>query len=989
MSWWCCRNAARWRLPVELRAKTRVIFQLTPLRRALPKTARHLRALMVGHLRAEKSPETLCAAARQLANSSAILIDHIGDALDPALGETARATMAECANYRWLGGLAHEATRRRIQRAHLLVHASRIEGGAHVVMEAVCSGTPVVASRIDGNVGMLGEDYAGYFEWGDAHGLAELIAQCRASQARPRRPAGPPRSPVPAPRPAVRAAGRNGGSAKTGRRPDQPWHRTQPSRCMQPSSPSCATSCSSAADTATSCVLKRFGMQPLPGVRLTVICTDTHTPYSGMLPGYIAGHYSYDDVHIDLRRLAEFAGARFYLDEVVGLDRQDRKVLCRHRPPVSYDRLSINIGSTPDMTRVNGAADHAIPVKPIRRFNDRWLALLERVCRHAGLTTIALVGAGAGGVELTLAMQYRLRNELQKLGRDPDELRFHLFSAEPDILPTHNARVRRSFERVLAQRGVHGASGRRGERGVARQGGYARRRSGRCRRDRLGHPGGRRGLAARYRPGAGRERLHRGARHPADRHRPSGLRGRRLRRDGRHAAGEGRRVRRAPGQAAGREPATDGAGAALAQLPAATPLAGPDQHRRSICRRLARRVPCARRLGVALEGLDRSAVHGQVLPICRQWRPALQVRDSAVPLDQAESAQAISAVAMRCGGCGAKVGATVLSRALAAVRPIERDDVLIGLHAPDDAAIVRVPPGKAMVHTVDFFRAFIDDPWLFGKIAANHALGDIFAMGAEAQSATAIATVPPGLESKVEDTLLQMMSGAVEVLNEAGCALVGGHTGEGRELALGFAVNGLIDETLDGVMRKGGMRAGEVLILTKPIGTGTLLAAHARLRARGRWIDDALSSMLQSNRLGARCLIEHGASACTDLTGFGLLGHLVEMTRPSGVDVELDLAALPVLDGAAETSAAGILSSLQAANLRLRRALRNQEQGMAHPNYPLLFDPQTAGGLLASLPAERAEACIGALRALGYQRVSRIGRVLAAGGQLEPILLKV
>jgi len=260
------------------------------------------------------------------------------------------------------------------------------------------------------------------------------------------------------------------------------------------------------------------------------------------------------------------------------------------------------------------------------------------------------------------------------------------------------------------------------------------------------------------------------------------------------------------------------------------------------------------------------------------------------------------------------------------------------------------------VHTVDFFRAFIDDPWLFGRIAANHALGDIFAMGGAPQSATAIATVPPGLESKVEDTVFQMMAGATAVLNEAGCALVGGHTGEGRELALGFAINGLIDATLACILRKDGMRPGDALILSKPLGTGTLFAAQARLQARGRWIDAALESMQQSNQAAVPCLIAHGASACTDLTGFGLLGHLVEMTRSSGVDAEIDLAALPLLEGAAETIAAGIVSSLQPANVRLRRALRNQPESLHHPNYPLLFDPQTAGGLLDRWRAARQRA---------------------------------
>lgn len=169
------------RLPEQVKSKARTIFQSAPARKTLDKPTRRLRALMVGHLREEKSPGTLFAAARLLRSHRDIFIDHIGNALDPALGEAAQATMAECPNYRWLGGLPHAETRRRIQRAHVLVHCSRMEGGAHVVHEAIVSGTPVLASRIDGNVGMLGTDYAGYFDWNDASGLARLLAACRES----------------------------------------------------------------------------------------------------------------------------------------------------------------------------------------------------------------------------------------------------------------------------------------------------------------------------------------------------------------------------------------------------------------------------------------------------------------------------------------------------------------------------------------------------------------------------------------------------------------------------------------------------------------------------------------------------------------------------------------------------------------------------------------------------------------------------------------
>jgi selenide,water dikinase len=293
----------------------------------------------------------------------------------------------------------------------------------------------------------------------------------------------------------------------------------------------------------------------------------------------------------------------------------------------------------------------------------------------------------------------------------------------------------------------------------------------------------------------------------------------------------------------------------------------------------------------------------------------------------------------------------------------------------------------AMVHSVDFFRAFLDDPYLFGKVAANHALGDLFAMGSQPQSATAIVTLPPGLESKVEDTLFQMMFGAVEVLNAAGCALVGGHTGEGTELALGFAVNGLIDDRLVNLTRKGGVCPGDVLILTKPIGTGILLAAHERLAAKGRWVDAALQSMQVSNQQGARCLRDFGVTACTDLTGFGLLGHLLEMIQVCAVDAEVVLSDLPLLEGALECAAAGMLSSLHVANARERHALSGAAALVKHPCYPLIFDPQTAGGLLAGVPTDRAQACVLALRAAGYPHAVQIGRFMPSLGQPQRIRL--
>ncbi len=731
-------------------------------------------------------------------------------------------------------------------------------------------------------------------------------------------------------------------------------------------------------------VLKRFGMEPMPGVRLTVICRDVHTPYSGMLPGLIAGHYTFDEAHIDLGPLAHFAGARLYHDEVTRLDLSAKLVLAKHRPPVPYDVLSINVGSTPSLVGVVGAAEFAVPVKPINNFVERWELLRERVRAATRALKIGIVGAGAGGVELALSVQVALKRMLEELKRGGQSPELHLFSASSDLLPTLSTSTRARFRRVLEARGIAFHAGRAVVEvrpgSVICEGGFELPLDEVLWVTNAGAPGwlAESGLAV---DAKGFVTVHDTLESTSQ--------------EGVFAAGDVASVLAHPREKAGVFAVRQGRpleqNLRRALLGQARKPFSPQKNFLSIIS-TGDAYAVASRGSWSAEGrwvwkwkdwIDRRFMrkYNELPEMARAERPE-------VPEGLADESalKELSAIAMRCGGCGAKVGSTILSRVLARLRPKSRNDVLIGLDAPDDAAVVSVPADLALVQTVDFFRAIVDDPYVFGKIAANHSLGDIFAMGGAPRTALAIATIPYGLESKVEDTLEQMLKGAIEVLDAAETSLVGGHTSEGAELALGFAIHGVVDP--EKVLRKGGMRPGERLILTKPIGTGTLFAADMRGKAKGRWIVSALETMLQTNRAAADCLRRHGASACTDVTGFGLLGHLLEMAKASSVDVALDLEAVPTLDGALETVALGIFSSLQPQNLRLRRAIQDAEAAAGHPLYALLFDPQTAGGLLSSVPADRADACLSELRSLGCTRAAIIGEMELRSERLEPIRLR-
>jgi selenide, water dikinase len=333
------------------------------------------------------------------------------------------------------------------------------------------------------------------------------------------------------------------------------------------------------------------------------------------------------------------------------------------------------------------------------------------------------------------------------------------------------------------------------------------------------------------------------------------------------------------------------------------------------------------------------------------------------------------------------VPADVLGRVMARLAPASKDTVAIGLAAPDDAALVTFPGAPPLLQTVDFFRALVDDPYLFGRIAATHALSDIYAMGGMPETALAIATLPPARPAITEHDLFHMLKGGSQVLEAAGAVLIGGHSAESAELGLGFAVTG---RTRPGrLLRKGGLRPGDRLILTKPLGTGAILAAEMRGRAPARIVAQTIETMLQSAAAASAIFAAGGATACTDVTGFGLLGHLLEMLGASAADARLDPQAIPALDGVLDILADGITSSLHASNLSALASLVDADPGT--PLAALLIDPQTAGGLLAGVPASRAPACLAQLRDAGY-RVAEIGVVEPMSGaaprvRLDPLCL--
>jgi selenide,water dikinase len=689
-------------------------------------------------------------------------------------------------------------------------------------------------------------------------------------------------------------------------------------------------------------VLRMWAMNPLPGARLTLINPDPTAAYSGMLPGHVAGHYPVEALQIDLVRLARFAGARLILGRAAGIDRDSRHVIVPGRPPVAYDIASIDIGISSEMPGMPGFIDNAIPAKPLATFAARWQAFANTPAPGS----VVVIGGGVAGVELALAAAHRLH------GKTPVTV---IDAATP--LSAVGAGARRALLGHLRRAGVEVIA----DAPVASVG-----------PDAVTLADGRR-IASAFTIGAAATR-------------PQGWLGK----TGLDLTGGFVTIDESLRSVT--DPAIFACGDIAHMVHAPRPKAGVYAVRQapvllhnltvalSGTGRLRRYQPQGDYLKLISTGHKNAVADKWGLPFDGAWLwrwkdridrrfmdrftdlPAMPT--SPLPTRTAAGvAEVLDIGKPLCGGCGAKMGRADLRAALASLPAPRRADVLSG--PGDDAAILS--QGKiSQLLTTDHVRAFTEDPWLLARMTAIHAMGDIWSMGARPQVALAQIILPRMAPRLQTETLREIMAAAAETFGTEGADVVGGHTSLGAELTVGFTVTGL---TASRPISLSGARPGDALILTKPIGTGVILAAEMARAAPGAVVAHALTSMTASQGRVASILAPH-AHAMTDVTGFGLAGHLLAMLEASGVAATLDMASVPLLPGALALSAAGHGSTLLPTNRAAMAAMFLTEG----PRTDLLFDPQTAGGLLAAVPGDAVDEVLQAIADAGTA-ATHIGEV--------------
>lgn len=703
-------------------------------------------------------------------------------------------------------------------------------------------------------------------------------------------------------------------------------------------------------------LLRRWMMEPLRDTRVRVVLDTPDAVYSGMVPGNIAGDYRTEELEIDLAPLAARAGASVILAPAIRIDPVKQEIHFDERPPLRYDIASLDVGSSVRGLEIPGVVEHAVATRPIRSLINQIDARLDRL-PEAGIR-VNVVGAGAAGIELGFALRARLGNRVS-------ELRVLGHEAEP--LPGYPAAVIHRLRREAGRAGIALRSDAPVDRVAAD--------SITVRGDRIPSD------LTIWATGAIPPRLIESSDLPKDDRgyvttdshlRVMGF-------DTLFAAGDCAVIATAPWVPRAGVYAVRAGPTLEANLRASVhhePLRRYRPQRQFLSLiNLGEKRALASKWGLVASGawvwkwkdwIDRRFMAKFQVPRVGEhaspWFPEMIMDED-----------------MACGGCAAKLGPRPLARALSRLPEIPSDaSVVAGLEPADDAAAVETPRGDVVLATIDAFSAFMDDPWLVGNVAAVNAVSDVLAKGGHARHALAFVNLPEGTESSSEELLFQVLSGVRAALDPLQISLVGGHTTTtGAGLLIGLSVMGGLPDRASMLGISEG-RSGDALILTKPIGSGIVLAGQMRALSRGRWLQATLANMLENNAAAAEVARKMEATTCTDISGFGLVGHLLEVVEASQCGAELWLDALPLLPGVEALAGAGVLSTFHAQNATLRSQVDPQGHSGDDPRALALFDPQTSGGLLFSVPPSATAATLQALKDAGVGGAWVIGRMVAA-----------
>ncbi len=679
-------------------------------------------------------------------------------------------------------------------------------------------------------------------------------------------------------------------------------------------------------------VLRQWAMNPVPGVRITLISPQAMTPYSGMLPGLIAGHYSFEQTHIDLVKLSLWANIRFIQDSVTAIDVETKTLQLKNRPDIGFDVVSIDIGSTPNQ-QIEGSAEFTTAVKPISHFYQQWNFIQQQVTDNK-IKSIAVVGGGAGSIEVVLAMAFKLKSV------NPS-IKYHLITRSDEILSSYNPsvikRVKQQFEQYqitihttaqvkkLSQGVIHcenGASILADEIIWCTQAaGASWLQESQLDCDAAGFMSVRQTLQS-------------------------------LHDDSVFAAGDIANMVADPRPKAG----------VYAVRQAKTLF----HNLRAILlnQPLIEYKPQDGFLSLLALGEKQATGSKSFLSFSGawvwRWKDSIDVKfmnqfHQLTPLSMSTNEGINPALIeederdeqhnplKRCGGCGAKVGAGILQAVI--------DEVVgEGSYQPQDAVQI-THKAELVYQSVDALKAPIQDVWLFGKIAVNHALSDLYAMNLKPESAQVLISLPYASQQIQKRQLKTLMQGISFQLDRLQCRLLGGHTSEASELSVGLVVNGVQQQDQQ-LFNKEGLKSGDKLVLSKPLGAGLILAAAMQAKCDGVAFNQAIDLMLEPNDKSARILSQLNAQACTDVTGFGLLGHLNELCVASKCAACLNLNSIPLLKGVEELVLQGVKSSLFSQNRKMFGKREWSEAITQQTRFKVLLDPQTSGGLLAGIPAD-------------------------------------